>query len=219
MSSKLERIDLFQMLIKNSIIENDHGIISSIILQQQFLKYGEKDGREENMDILMNIACIAIAIHNSRVYNSFQQPICPRINPFAFILGYTDTVQEWGRKKIIKSVRDKGEKHATIIPYLDHLAFDKINWKDSIPKKQNLQTVLHYKLREDGCPPRTSDIKNSIKPALSSFRAQSNYKFSAYYQIFSNKRESFEAKFQSCDECLLSSQSADQKVESPLDPC
>jgi hypothetical protein len=85
-------------LIKNAFIkELDHGVIGSLMLMNIL--------RNEIDEIILKEACCAIALHTDNVYSKLGNLTLTQF-PFAFLLIFCDTAQQWGRPKIATLAQD-----------------------------------------------------------------------------------------------------------------
>jgi hypothetical protein len=112
------RTSIFRILIQLAALKFDHGVISAIILLQNHKQAGAYP-KIDNIDDIMNIASLGMALHNDPVYRLVSEKtnkgICLRINPIPFLLAYCDTAQEWGRLKYTSDEKTKAS------PYLDSI--------------------------------------------------------------------------------------------------
>ncbi len=145
--TSFSQADVFRSILQKGILDNDHGVISALILLQQFKKGtfdSKKDEHDSNFELaplinlIVNISAVSIAVHN-RVYLDIRDQgnprICYCINPFAFILVYCDCLQEWGRRRSASS--DK----LYVSPRLENIMFESLSeWRDRKNKMNNKET-------------------------------------------------------------------------------
>ena len=198
-SSGFNQVDLFRILIQQAIKNNDHGVISAIILIQQYLNYPKGHVQVKRIEPIMYIAALAIALHNKAVFESVKkqgnQRICIRYNPIMFILAYCDLVQEWGRKKTIS------EDKRIATPHLQALSFPSISWegKNSTDSKIKVFNIeLFYPSSSKGLPPNANKIKETLDPALTTFSVSPDCSFSIDYNIRNSTQNNFKPTFYSC---------------------
>lgn len=211
-SSGFNQVDLFRILIQQAIKNNDHGVISAIILMQQYLNYSKGHVQIDRIEPIMNIAALAIALHNKSVFESVKkqgnQRICIRYNPIMFILAYCDLVQEWGRKKTI------AEDKQIATPHLQNLSFPDIP-KDDNPSDDTDSHVfnveLFYPSHSKGLPPNANKIKEALDPALTTFSVSPDSTFSINYNIRNSAQNSFKPTFYSCGSRCDESEKDDHK--------
>jgi len=190
--NSLKTQDLFGILLQKAILMNDHGVVSAIILLKQESLYPSGYENVENIEIIVNIASIAIAMHNKPVFKEAEersnQGICLSRNPIAFLLIYCDTVQEWGRKK---SSFEK--KNTWIIPRLEDIEF----LKDA-QGKWSFKVTLNYPANFKGNPPDIIELQKSIEPAMNNLVTEYDCSFEIDYIIRSSKVTRFNRKTFMC---------------------
>jgi hypothetical protein len=195
--SVFDKVDLFRILVQKAILNNDHGVISAIILMQQYLNHYKGYMDVPRIESIMNIASIAIALHNRSVFEEVKkqgnESISIKYNPIAFILVYCDTTQEWGRKKTVPV-----EKRIAT-PHLNSLKFPKIKLEDenvkNSQKKNHFSIELNYPARSPGRAPDTSKLKEMLAPTLSAFSTPYGYSFEIHFNIRSSSSVSFKRIF------------------------
>jgi len=99
----LRQLDIFKMMMEK-FLERNHGIISALILLDNYDSDLNSDSESYKKEILLAQvlpSALAIAMHTPNTWNT---NILPRISfekdPITFLLIYCDTVQEWGRPLI-----------------------------------------------------------------------------------------------------------------------
>lgn len=196
--SVFDRIDLFRILMQKSILQNDHGVISAIILMQHYLNHYQGYKDVPRIEHIMNIASIAIALHNRTVFEEVKkhgnESISIEFNPIAFILAYCDTTQEWGRKKSVP------EEERIAAPQLKSLKFPDIRLDCSIDEdseKRNCIFIieLNYPAESQGKAPDTYRLKELLAPALCAFSTPFGYTFEIRFNIRSSSAASFKRSF------------------------
>jgi hypothetical protein len=194
--NSLKTQDLFGILLQKAILMNDHGVISAIILLKQESLYSSGYPNVENIETIINIASMAIAMHNKPVFkeaeNRSNQGVCLSRSPMTFLLIYCDTVQEWGRKK---SSFQKEEPW--IIPQLEMIKFP------SMPTTKNnersiFKVVLNYPSIFVGKPPDIIKLKEAIEPAMNNLVTENGCSFEVDYNVRSNKVTQFSRKTFMC---------------------
>jgi len=196
-------VSLFRQLIKSALISNDHGVISAIILIKHYQKHYLGHPEVRNIEPIMNIAAIAIALHNESVFGNIckegDQYICLRLNPIAFILAYCDSAQEWGRRRT-----EPEEAKRMASPHLSRIELpnsgsrqDKKSAKDHFVYRFE----LNYPATEKGLSPVEMEIKRKLSDTLRSFSTSIGESFEIKYKMRSIKNSSFELKFALCGRC------------------
>lgn len=93
-----EREDKIAEVIKDAFIkEHDHGVIGSLMLMNIL--------RNDVDETILKEACSAIALHTGNVYSKFEKITLSQI-PFAFLLVFSDTAQQWGRPRMATLAQD-----------------------------------------------------------------------------------------------------------------
>ncbi|MFZ2410077.1 MAG: hypothetical protein WAW23_00755 [Candidatus Methanoperedens sp.] len=110
---------LLKNYVKAILSNQDHGVISALMLVELFLPLIHKkiengvasDAHKANIEMVeIYLAASAISMHNSCVFNSLRENIPSNKRlifehfPIEFLLIYCDTCQEWGRKKKIDKI-------------------------------------------------------------------------------------------------------------------
>lgn len=175
--------DLLGILLQKAILMNDHGVISSIILIKQESLYTQGYPRVKNIETIINIASLAIAVHNKKVFKEIEersnQGICLSRSPIAFLLIYCDIVQEWGRKKFLFQ-----KENSWIIPKLEDILFSK---EIENGKKRSFKVILNYPANFPGNPPDIIELKKSIEPAMNNLVTEHDCSFEIDYFIRSSE--------------------------------
>jgi hypothetical protein len=201
-------VDLFRILLQKATKENDHGVISSIILMQQYLSHHGGHEKVPKIEKIMNIAAISIALHNSHVFEDvmkqINQPICLKQNPIAFLLAYCDVAQEWGRKKTLP------DEQLFTTPHLYSLNFHK-KWGKTTqkmqgkrregPSEKRFRINLKYRTESKGLRPNVKRIKEKLNTALHAFAVPKDYIFEIFYNIRDSEALSFKQTFSVCGNC------------------
>jgi hypothetical protein len=189
MSSNLDRLSLFKILLQEGIKNNDHGVISAIILLQKY----NRDSEGYNVPLinqLIYIASLAISMHNSNVFSKIKTQICIQKNPIMFLLSFCDLSQEWGRKR-----SDLGNNYNAI----PHLQSFKVPLSDEAdPKKKNTEIILYYPPGEQGQKPDTDIIKKTLNLAKDTFTSPIGNIFKISYNIRNSREDSFTIEFSNC---------------------
>jgi len=109
--------DLFKNYIQSLHSNQDHGVLSALLLIQLFKPfisqklnngiYHSKASNEKMVEIYL--AALAISFHNKCVFSTLKEHNNPNklsleSFPLEFLLIYCDTAQEWGRKKEIDKI-------------------------------------------------------------------------------------------------------------------
>jgi hypothetical protein len=180
-----EKDNLFRIFIQNAILKNDHGVISAIILLQQYNRSSYPYYDVPYIDPIMNIAALSIALHNKSVFKEagvqVSHKICFKRNPFLFILIYCDSAQEWGRKK-----------NAPDGQLISSPSLEKINFRD----KKSFTLNLFYSPGRIGILPKSNEIKEKLSDATTTFVAPSGFCFQIFYNIRSS--DTFPINFTDC---------------------
>jgi hypothetical protein len=177
--------DLLRILLKNAIIKNDHGVISSIILKQQY-KSCNMEIEIPLINFIIDISALSIALHNRPVFlnlsKEYNQSICFHLNPFASILAYFDTAQEWGRKKSDKQNNILSPPELTEITLSD----------------KEFTMFLEYKPSNKGKRPTKEFINSNLYDVKNSFVSDSNMIFSIKHNIGTSAEKT---EFKNCGSC------------------
>jgi hypothetical protein len=194
LSSNFDQLSLFKILLQEGITNNDHGVISAIILLQKHK--GDKVGFPDVplINHLIYIASLAISTHNSNVFMQIKKQgvnkICLRKNPIAFLLSYCDQSQEWGRK------RSSIDHNYTAIPHLELFQTPDTKITDH---EKNVKITLYYPAGESGQAPNTDEIKEILDIAKETFISPTGNTFEIYYNIRNSTNESFPIPYSTCD--------------------
>ncbi len=159
---EIEKINLVELISSNSdktkyeisniikdafIEENDHGILSGLMLMKNV------EGIDE---ILVREAGCAISMHTETVYEQLGKLHLNQF-PFAFLLVFCDNVQEWGRPVMMN-----------LIPHLNVKLEDILTYKDTIEIK-----LIYQKLTSE----QKRIIETNIAPITKYWHSNSNLKF------------------------------------------
>lgn len=187
---------ILRILLKNAVLENDHGVMSAIILEKQYLDYINGFPGVDRISALINIATLTISLHNTRMFETVAkhccQPICMVSNPFLFILVYCDTAQEWGRQKQFT------ESASVVIPELKRIESSEISLEKKCNSRMRFAVELEYGVESFGKPPKPNDIIEYVYPVVAAFETFRNYIFKIKYNIRHNRVVSFTERFHTC---------------------
>jgi hypothetical protein len=206
--SKLTESFIFRILTQKALNNNDHGVLSSIILMQQYHKHQGGFSKVPRIAHLINIACLAIALHNKTVFNEIKSKdntgICLSLNPIIFLLVYCDTATEWGRIK----VRDNDETNYSgaineenksyVSPYLRNISIEK-DEIDQDCKKTSI--LLDYPACENGICLDPESIDDFLSAVLTSFISPKNKSFEIKYEIRGSDIDCRSKRFMNCAYC------------------
>ena len=193
---------LHHELTKKATLENDHGVISAAILMQQYERHASGHKLTKNIDMLVSIAGLAIAIHNRPVFEEVKKAechgICFELNPWAFLLAYCDFAQEWGRKK---TVADESER--LVVPRLKALNFPMITTEDKDPPDiQEYEVVLEYPADFEGRLQDEHQLRKILSSFKSSFISPSGVNFKIKYNVRDSMGRCIPFKVSVCgDQC------------------
>jgi hypothetical protein len=197
--------DVFRSIIHQGIMNNDHGVISALILLQQFrctkknVITGDKKENEVSplINLIVNISAVSIAVHNKVFVDICEQGnprICFYQNPFAFLLVYFDTVQEWGRK------RSNSSKCSYVFPELESIDFEDVKNEE---KPRIFKVELCYTPKVGYDLPTRIEILEKINKVCQSFFTTSEFMVEVLYIL--GDSETFKSRIIQCygvtDDC------------------
>ncbi len=187
-------LDLLRILVGAANRHHDHGVISAVILMQKYRGAPAIHGTRY-IEAIVNVASVAIALHNRRVYKDVKigrnRPIWMCDNPFAFLLTYCDTAQEWGRAR---NVREE-ERYAA--PILESLVIPRVRVfgaRDHAPE-ENFIVELYYPAEASGRAPNATQIKTSLEQVTAAFASGRGRRYTIRYNIRDSVPLGFERTF------------------------
>ncbi len=206
--SKLTKSFIFRILTQKALINNDHGVLSSIILMQQYYKHKGGFSKIPRIAQIINIACLAISLHNKSVFNEINSKdntgICLSLNPIIFLLVYCDTATEWGRIKVRDSDEinysgtNKEDNKSYVSPYLRDISIEKDEINHECIKTSIL---LDYPACENGIYLDPESIDKYLSAVLSSFISPKEKSFEIKYEIRGSGTDYRSKRFMNCAYC------------------
>ena len=144
---------------------------------QQYYKHNGGFPKVPRIAQIINIACLAIALHNKSVFSEFNSKdntgICLWQNPIIFLLVYCDTATEWGRVKISDNEENdtnyndlKNNNDSYVSPYLREISIGKDDIDQNCTKTSIL---LDYPASESGAYLEPENIDKFLEDVLNSF--------------------------------------------------
>lgn len=159
--NKTNKENLFRNYIQSLHNNQDHGVLSALLLIQIFIPFinnkinnGDDINLSNKKTAEIYLAALAISFHNKCVFSSLKEnndsdKLSFESFPLEFLLIYCDTAQEWGRKKeidkksysapILRSVLLAKEEKKKITCNLEYLTCQH-------PDDGKLKSYLNYKL-------------------------------------------------------------------------
>ena len=163
--SQTNKTELFRNYIQALQDNQDHGLISAILLINLFIpaihkKYNNNNEDQNKRAAEVYLSALSISMHNDCVFGTLKESpenryISFENFPFEFLLMYCDTIQEWGRKKEIDKV------------FYDAPILEKITL-DTVDNKKSINCHLKYLCAEY---PDENKLSSFLDSKISRFRS------------------------------------------------
>ena len=209
--SKLTESFIFRILTQRALKNNDHGVLSSIILMQQYYKHQGGFSKIPRIAHIINIACLAIALHNKSVFNEIRSKdntgICLSLNPIIFLLVYCDTATEWGRIKVrdYDETNYRGanneERKNYISPHLRKISIETDDIDQDCKDCKKTSILLDYPASENGIYLDPESIDRFLSPVLASFISPKDKSFEIKYNVRGSETDFRSKRFMNCAYC------------------